>query len=96
MHFAQKQYIFHPHISSMNSNDKMGTDARAAEWALKRHFEGKSNVSPHQLRNISKATNLASKSKKAKKKRSITQVTSEDLEELKKKYRTSKRNSTEV
>ena len=61
---------------------KLGTDPRAAEWALKRHFDGKSKLSPYQVRNLLKATKTASSNSKDKKPKSKTKVSAEDLAEL--------------
>ena len=74
--------IFSYHILSMDKAAKMGTNVRAAEWALKRDSKGKSNISPYQVRNLKKAISLGSKSKK-KSKRSKTKISAEDLAELK-------------
>ena len=73
----------------MDRKQKMGTDQRAAEWALKRHLEGKTKLSPYQLRNIKKAISTASegrdtKTTKTKTKTSSLQVSYKDLDELKK------------
>ena len=73
----------------MDSKQKMGTDQRAAEWALKRHLEGKTKLSPYQLRNIKKVISTASegrdtKTTKTKTKTSSLQVSYKDLDELKK------------
>ena len=73
----------------MDSKQKMGADQRAAEWALKRHLEGKTKLSPYQLRNIKKVISTASegrdtKTTKTKTKTSSLQVSYKDLDELKK------------
>jgi len=73
----------------MDRKQKMGTDQRAAEWALKRHLEGKTKLSPYQLRNIKKVISTSSegrdtKTTKTKTKTSSLQVSYKDLDELKK------------
>ena len=73
----------------MDSKLKMGMDQRAAEWALKRHLEGKTKLSPYQLRNIKKVISTSSegrdtKTTKTKTKTSSLQVSYKDLDELKK------------
>ena len=61
----------------------MSTHPRAAEWALKRHLDGKSKLSPYQLRNIMKAINSASSTTKQKDNKNISMM-SKDLDKLKK------------
>ena len=73
----------------MDRKQKMGTDQRAAEWVLKRHLEGKTKLSPYQLRNIKKVISTSyegrdTKTTKTKTKTSSLQVSYKDLDELKK------------
>ena len=53
MHTSQLSYD--NHILSMDKEGKL----RAAEWALKRHYDGKRKLSPYQRREIEKAISLA-------------------------------------
>ena len=62
----------------MDKNGKM----RAAEWALKRHYEGKSKLSPYQLRNIRKSISYEKKTT-ATGGKIKPKISSEDLAELK-------------
>ena len=63
----------------MDKNGKM----RAAEWALKRHNQGKSKLSPYQLRNIRKSLSLV-KNETATDGKIKPKISSEDLAEFKK------------
>ena len=65
-----------------------GADAHAAKWALTRHLEGKSTLSPHQVRNLRKIISASKPSKKPHKveegNSSVKQqVSAEDLSKLK-------------
>ena len=67
--------------------DKSENDGkvRTVEWALKRHFEGKSELSPYQVCNIMKTVTSASRSKTSTtKKKKNRKVSAEDLAEFKK------------
>ena len=44
-----------------------GADDHAAKWALARHLEGKSILSPHQVRNPRKIISASKQSKKSHK-----------------------------
>ena len=44
-----------------------GADAHAAKCALTRHLEGKSTLSPHQVRNLRKIISASKQSRKSHK-----------------------------
>ena len=76
------QDFFNYLILSMDKSGKLGSDARAAEWALKRHFNGNGKRSPHQVYNLLKAARTASSSKK-KQHKPQSKISNEDLAKLK-------------
>ena len=61
--------------------DKKGK-MRAAEWALKRHYDGKSKLSPYQLRKLEKSIMSTQKQPKNVSTKA-TKMTAEDMDELK-------------
>ena len=55
---------------------------RAAEWALKRHYDCKSKFSPYQLRKLEKSIMSTKKQPKSVSTKP-TRITTNDMEELK-------------
>ena len=55
---------------------------RAVEWALKRHYEGKSKLSPYQLRKIEKSI-ISTKKQPTSVSTKPTKITTSDMNELK-------------
>ena len=65
-----------------------GADAHAAKWDLTRHLEGKSTLSPHQVRKLRKTISASKPSKNPRKVKEGNssgkqQVSAEDLSKLK-------------
>ena len=77
MHTSQLSYD--NHILSMDKEGKL----RAAEWALKRQYGGKSKLSPYQRRKIEKDISLANNTVE-KKGPKVPKISAKDLAELEK------------
>ena len=65
--------------------DKEGK-MRATQWALQQHQEGKSKLSPYQVRNLKKVTasTRGKMTKTTDKTKKYTKVSAQDMHELKK------------